>query len=158
VYLSFGFHPSRADSHSGHPPLFEQLRHFLAHERAVAVGEVGLDYRPSCSERTKERQRLIFRGMLRVALELRKPVVVHCRGFGRPEAEHDCLEIMKDELPQLFPIHRHCFTGSLADLHAWRLLFPNTVFGFTAASSSYPQLAAHLPLAHTVLETDAPYM
>ena len=160
LYFSVGFHPRRADSDSDFPQLFERARLLLSHQRAVAVGEIGLDYHPSLTSRTLARQRHIFRRMVQPAFALRKPIIVHCRGYDRPDAERDCLVVLKEELPRLYPIHRHCFCGTVEDLHNWRQAFPNSIFGVCSSvcRRSYGALAKHLPLSSTMLESDAPYL
>jgi TatD DNase family protein len=52
---------------------------------ARAVGEIGLDYHYDFSPR--EVQQAVFRAQVRLALELRLPVVIHTR-----EAEADTIE------------------------------------------------------------------
>lgn len=162
IFFAVGFHPRRVDADSGYPDLLARLRQLLSHQRAVAVGEVGLDYSDSTTPRNAARQRQLFRQLLQLAFSLKKPVVIHCRDHGRSTlgAEQDCLAICREQLPRLFPIHRHCFTGDLADMERWRASFPNSVFGFcaTICRGNYPSLAAHLPLSATVLETDSPYL
>ena len=54
-----------------------ELRELLAHERAVAVGETGLDYFRDYAPR--DAQRRLFDGQLAIADELGKPVVIHTR-------------------------------------------------------------------------------
>src|SRR5436190_134150 len=46
VYVSFGIHPHHAHQlgTTGWPALESRLRELLAHPKAVAVGEFGLDY------------------------------------------------------------------------------------------------------------------
>ena len=160
VFRSIGFHPSRVDSHAHLEDLHSRMRLMLKDPRAVAVGEIGLDYRPHCSARTKSRQQSIFRSMLQLALELAKPVVIHCRGYGEEDAEDDCLRLMRQILPRYHKIHRHCFNGTPEQLVRWRIAFPNAIFGFTCSLSSslYSALSPHLSLNHTVLESDAPYL
>ena len=160
VYWCVGFHPRRVDSDSAIPCLFDHLRLLLSHQRAVAVGEVGLDYHPSLEPRTLARQRQMFRSMLQMAFSIKKPVVIHCRGYGQPEAERDCLAIAKEELPRLYPVHRHCFCGSPGELQDWMKTFPNSIYGIcaTLSKNTYAAVAAQLPLTQTVLESDAPYL
>ena len=160
VFRSIGFHPSRVDSHAHLEDLHGSMRRMLSDPRAVAVGEIGLDYHPRSSARTRSRQRSLFRTLLELALELEKPVVIHCRGYGQDEAEEDCIQLLGEILPRYWKIHRHCFTGTPEQLVRWRCTFPNTVFGFTCllTSQQYAVLSPHLSLNHTVLESDAPYL
>lgn len=160
VFRSIGFHPSRVNTAAHLPDLQDRMKLLLADARAVALGEVGLDYHPKSSSRTRSRQRSLLSSMLRLAVELKKPVVIHCRGYGSADAEVDCLRLCTQILPRFHPIHRHCFTGSRDELRAWLAIFPNTVFGFTSLLTPeiYSAISLSLPLSHTVLESDAPHL
>ncbi|XP_038079456.1 3'-5' ssDNA/RNA exonuclease TatD-like [Patiria miniata] len=81
-----------------------------------ALGEVGLDYSRG-NERSKAVQQSVFRQLLRTAVELSKPVVLHCR-----EANDECLEIVSEILPQQWKIHLHCFINNWKTVQQWRTL------------------------------------
>ncbi|ELT97313.1 hypothetical protein CAPTEDRAFT_116260 [Capitella teleta] len=115
---------------------------------------MGLNYHRNISEAQRGAQIAVFHKQLLMAVELQKPMVIHC--------EIDCLAIMKSVVPRFHRIHRHCFGGSLHQMWSWKRCFPNTVFGFAGAllrqgSSSIPVIRA-LTLNHMVLESDAPYL
>lgn len=98
----------------------------MSHEKAVAYGEIGLDYHvwPASYNYAKaDLQKEIFISQIKHALELKKPIIIHTR-----EAEEDTLEIMKQYIPHdwkvgflsvktfaltFCKIHVHCFTDSL---------------------------------------------
>ena len=82
VYAILGIHPHEAASEGDR---LDELRPLLAHPRAVAVGETGLDFYRDRSPR--ERQQAVFEAELDLAAELRKPVVVHTRAADGPTAE-----------------------------------------------------------------------
>jgi TatD DNase family protein len=75
VWAALGIHPHQA----GDPDAerLDELRELLADERAVAVGETGLDFYRDYAPR--DRQRELFRRQLELATELGKPVVIHTR-------------------------------------------------------------------------------
>ena len=83
---------------------FDAVRDLCAHEKVVAIGEIGLDYYWA-ENPPKEFQQMVFRRQLQMALELDLPVIVHDR-----EAHGDCLEIVK-EFPGVRGVF-HCFSGS----------------------------------------------
>jgi Tat protein secretion system quality control protein TatD with DNase activity len=64
------------------------IEQMLRHPKAVALGEIGLDYHYDLSPR--ETQRLAFARQLELAVALNKPVIVHSR-----EAAADTLELMR---------------------------------------------------------------
>jgi len=75
VWAALGIHPHQA----GDPDAerLGELQGLLGDERAVAVGETGLDFYRDYAPR--DRQRELFRRQLELAAELGKPVVVHTR-------------------------------------------------------------------------------
>ena len=73
VFAIVGIHPHEAGSADG----VDGLRELLAHERAVGVGETGLDFYRDYAPR--DRQRALFAEHLELARELGKPVVIHNR-------------------------------------------------------------------------------
>ena len=74
VYAALGVHPHEAGDGAA---ALDELRAALAHDRAVAVGETGLDYFHRHAEPVE--QRALFDAQLALADELGKPVVVHTR-------------------------------------------------------------------------------
>ncbi|XP_066473872.1 putative deoxyribonuclease TATDN2 [Tiliqua scincoides] len=154
VWGAFGCHPHFAryytDTYEGN--ILKALRH----PKAVAFGEIGLDYSHKCNTEVPE-QHKVFERQLNLAVSLRMPLVIHCR-----DADEDLLEIMKKCVPKDHKIHRHCFTGRYSVIEPLLDYFPNLTVGFTALLT-YP--SAHeardtvrkIPLNRIVVETDAPY-
>ncbi len=128
---------------------------FPLSSKAIAIGEVGLDY--YWSREFEQEQLEAFEEQVRWSVEMRLPLMIHCR-----KAQNELVAILrryKDDLPGgVF----HCFTGN--DVEARQLLeFPNFVLGIggvlTFKKSHLPEvLPANVPLNRIVLETDAPYM
>ena len=75
VYAALGIDPHQAGSEEEHR--VGELRTLLDNERAVAVGETGLDYH--YGSETKDEQRRLFEAQLKLARELTLPVVIHTR-------------------------------------------------------------------------------
>ena len=156
VYGAVGCHPKSA--HLWSNPVREKMVTLLRHPKVCAVGEIGLDYDPRLrlSFSQRRRQREVFRELLRLAVDLGKPVVVHCR-----DAYPECLDLMRESLPADWPVHIHCFLADWATALLWLDTFPNSVIGLTpAVAGRNPlrrELARRIPLSRLVLETDAPY-
>lgn len=154
VYFTPGWHPS-----NGRPPSTaerRELRELLAHPRAVALGEVGLDYhrRDGRAVWDPGEQRRLLRGMLELAAEVGKPVVIHQR-----DASWDLLEVL-DASPRV-PTMLHCFSGGAefareAVARGLRCSFAGNLTFASAAQLREAVLV--VPPALLLLETDAPFL
>lgn len=122
----------------------------LAEKKAVAVGEIGLDYHWPIP---KDAQLELFEAQIRLALELDKPVIVHDR-----EAHADTYALLKKYRPKGV---LHCFSGSAEDA-AW-LTAQGMYIGFGGAATfkgakRAVKAAAIVPPDKLLVETDCPYM
>ncbi len=154
VYFTPGWHPSNGRA----PTAAElgELRQLLRHPRAVALGEVGLDYstrggRPSGSH---EMQREVFRSMLELAAEADKPVVIHQRA-----AQDDLLAVL-DQTPPVRGM-LHCFSGDagFAAAAVSRGLMCSFAGNVTFRSATdLQQAVVVVPAAQLLIETDAPFL
>ena len=79
VVASLGVDPHQAAS--GEAGRTEELRALLAHPRAVAVGETGLDNHHQHASMSEQLR--LFEAQLELASELGKPVVVHSRDAAK---------------------------------------------------------------------------
>lgn len=154
VWGAFGCHPhfARYYTNSQESAILQALRH----PKAVAFGEMGLDYSYKCSTNIPDQKR-VFERQLKLAVALKKPLVIHCR-----DADEDLFEIMKMNVPKDYKIHRHCFTGSYEVIEPFLQEFSNLSVGFTALIT-YPsagvtkEAVRKIPMERIVVETDAPY-
>ncbi|XP_078400887.1 putative deoxyribonuclease TATDN2 [Cetorhinus maximus] len=154
VWGAFGCHPHFARYYTNlqEKAIIQALRH----PKAVAFGEMGLDYSYKCSTAIAK-QKQVFERQLKLAVALKKPLVIHCR-----DADQDLLEIMKTNVPKDYRIHRHCFTGRYEVIEPFLREFSNLSVGFTALLT-YPTAAVtkeavrRIPIERIVVETDAPY-
>src|SRR5690242_14835284 len=99
VYAALGIHPHEAGGDEA--GRLDELRDLLRHERAVAVGETGLDYYRDYAPR--DAQQRLFEGELELAAELGKPVVIHTRA-----ADDDTLAALA---PFQGRVILHCFSS-----------------------------------------------
>jgi len=150
VYAIVGRHPNYA-AHYVRSEL-DEYREMLSHEKAVAMGELGLDYHWDFA--SKDQQLRCLTDQLDLAAELEVPVVFHCR-----EAYADLLDLLESRPahPYLF----HCFSGNADD--ARRAAALGCCFGFDGPltykkSDALRELVKKLPTDRIVLETDSPYM
>ncbi|XP_025060576.1 putative deoxyribonuclease TATDN2 [Alligator sinensis] len=154
VWGAFGCHPHFARYYTEFHE--RSLLQAMRHPKAIAFGEMGLDYSYKCSTDVST-QHKVFQRQLQLAVSLRKPLVIHCR-----EADDDLLKIMKKFVPSDYKIHRHCFTGSYNVLEPLLKHFPNLSVGFTAlltysSAAEARETVRKIPLNRIIVETDAPY-
>ena len=150
IYASVGIHPHDAKSMTDET-VFE-LEELLKHPKAVAVGEIGLDYHYDFSPREVQKKR--FREQLELARRIGKPVIIHER-----ESLNDTLDMVREfnDLTGVF----HCFSGSwetakiLLDL-GWYLSFTGVVTFKNARKSL--EVLERIPADRIMLETDCPYL
>lgn len=147
LWPAYGLHPVYVAEHADAD--LEALERWLGEHRAVAVGEIGLDYYVEGLD--YGRQRALFEAQLDIARAAGLPVVIHARKC------HD------DVLKALRPRHLrgviHAFNGSEQQARAFIDL--GFVLGFGGAMTyaralKLRRLARTLPLESIVLETDAP--
>jgi TatD DNase family protein len=154
VWFTVGWHP-----HQPHPPDAAQLRaldQLLAHPRAVAVGEIGLDlfFRPGYHETPLDEQLRAIHTMLDLAATHRKPVVVHDR-----DAHHEVLAALREH-PDVRGV-MHCFSGDAEFARAciaagYAVSFSGIVtFG---RSELIQGAAATVGDDDFVVETDSPFL
>lgn len=122
-------------------------------DRAVAIGEVGLDYwlkEARRDPRQKELQRETFSSVLALAKRYRKPVLVHARGSWR-----DSLEMVRQAGVERAVFH--WFSGPMEVLD--ELLDSGYFISATPAagySQPHRQAVRRAPLSNLLLETDCP--
>lgn len=151
VYAAVGYHPENCGPYV--PEDLDTLRSLAAHPKAVAIGEIGLDYYWE-ENPPRELQQQVFRSQLQLAQELDLPVIVHDR-----EAHGDSLSIIR-EFPNLRGVF-HCFSGSaemakeLVKL-GWMISFTGVLTYKNARKAL--ETADAVPLEHLMIETDSPYM
>lgn len=152
LHAAPGVHPLAAQSWS--LQVEQELRQKLEHPRAVAVGEIGLDR--LLDSPSMDVQRQAFRSQLRLAVELGKPVLIHCR-----KAYGDLISILIEEHAEKVGGILHAYGGSLETaLTAVDLGFVIAFGGSLTwpGSKRAALVLAGLPQTAIVLESDAPDM
>jgi TatD DNase family protein len=152
ICASCGIHPHEAHSYDDISE--NRLMEMLGDERAVAAGEIGLDYYYDKSDR--EMQREAFRRQLNLARIKKLPVIIHDR-----EAHRDCLDIIKEENGYENGGVFHCYSGSAEMVReilslGFHISFTG-VITFSNARKTIEALKA-VPLDRLLMETDCPYL
>ena len=150
--FALGIHPMYVDN--AHPSDLSLLKalvsQYIATNKLVAIGEIGLDF--FVTQQNRETQEYFFSEQLKIAQAFDLPVVLHVR-----KAVDDVLKHLR--------IHKvrggiaHAFNGSAQQAQAFIDLGFKLGFGgamtYTRALK-IRELAKTLPLESIVLETDAP--
>jgi TatD DNase family protein len=148
VFAALGIHPHQAaDEDAGR---LDELRKMLGHERAVAVGETGLDFYRDYAPH--DRQRELFERQLELAAELGKAVVVHSRAASDETAE--ALERFEGT------VVLHCFSApELLPVALERSYYVSFAGNVTYPSAEELREAARrIPGDRLLVETDSPYL
>lgn len=169
IYASVGIHPQEA--HQAKPDALADLARIAADPKIVAIGEIGLDYyhleNPDIAT-----QQAAFIAQLRIADQLQKPILIHCRTseLARPEAKakygeadawEDLLALLAEHWPASNGGIMHCFSGTPEQ--AERSLAAGFYLSF-AGNLTYPRsddirrAAALAPADRILVETDCPFL
>ena len=146
VFAILGIHPHEA----GGADRVDGLRDLLGHDRAVAVGETGLDFYRDYAPR--DRQRELFERQLELAGELDKAVVIHSRA-----ADTEILDALR---PFDGDVVLHCFSSpGMLRTALERGYYVSFAGNVTYKNASDLRLAAaQVPADRLLAETDAPYL
>ncbi len=151
VFGSAGIHPHSASTADNSNLL--RVERALEQKKIVAVGEIGLDYHYDYSPR--EAQREAFANQLDLAVQTKKPVIVHDR-----EAHGDVMSMLSARRGQLSGV-LHCYSGSYEDAARYVDMGFYIAFGGALTFKNATKqrcIAEKLPLERIVIETDCPYM
>jgi len=151
VYVAPGIHPQAAGQfQKSH---LDELRQLLTRDKAVAIGEVGLDRQV---EVPWQKQEELFIEMIRLAREMDKPLLIHAR-----RSTERILELLHKEGGHRAGGIFHAFSGSLET--AQRIIDKGFLLGVGGvitlqSARRLPEVVRTVPAEALVLETDAPDM
>lgn len=152
LFATVGMHP-----HDARPVGEEEilsLRELARDPKVVAVGETGLDFYYNHSPRPIQLE--LFCRFIRLARDLRLPLVVHNR-----EAEREVAELLRREGKGDLRGVIHCFTGDYQSAKGFLDL--GFYLSFTGIitfknADSLRNVVRKLPLDRILVETDSPYL
>ena len=151
VYCTVGVHPHVSRNwKDGDGEVLRKL--IQSSSKAVAVGEMGLDYHYDNSPR--DVQQVVFKEQLEIAKELGMPSVVHNR-----ESIEDLKSIIHEVDPPSLVVH--CCTEKwedVSDLVERGFLLSFTGIATYAKSKGIRNTIQYCPLEQLMIETDAPYL
>lgn len=156
VYATVGFHPNDNKKEEFN---IEKYKDLAKHPKVVAIGETGLDYfRIKNSDlRFKNLQTRVFKQQVELALEIDKPLMIHCR-----DAHDEVLNILNS----YFINHKsrlrgnvHFFSGTLEQAQKYLDLgFFLSFTGVITFTDQYNEIIKNIPLDKIMVETDAPFV
>ena len=150
LYAAAGVHPHDAIQYND--AIQAQIETWMAHPKAVALGEIGLDYHYDLSPRDVQKD--VFARQLALAKRLNKPVIIHIR-----EAHGDAMDILRTADRPAGVLH--CYTGSWESAKAYLDMgFYISLSGAVTFKNApkLAQVAQNVPLDRLLVETDCPYM
>ncbi|MDL5143711.1 TatD family hydrolase [Bacillus atrophaeus] len=152
MYAAIGWHPVDAIDMTDEDLLW--IKELSAHEKVVAIGEMGLDYHWDKSP--KDVQKEVFRKQIALAKEVRLPIIIHNR-----DATEDVVTILKEEGAEAVGGIMHCFTGSVEV--ARQCMDMNFYLSFggpvTFKNAKKPkEVVKEIPNDRLLIETDCPFL
>ena len=155
IYEVLGFHPDETwEMEEDKDRILPWLSEQLDRPKAIALGEIGLDYYWDKTDR--DVQKKWFRAQLDLAKEKDLPVVIHSR-----EAAQDTLDILKEARVASGQLELHCFSYSLElakiYLDMGYYLGIGGVVTFKNAKK-LKEVVEYMPADRILLETDCPYL
>ncbi len=149
IYATVGIHPHDASTYDGFAEA--RLRELAKNPKVLAIGEIGLDYYRNLSP--KEIQKEVFKKQIELALEIGKPVVIHCR-----DAYEDTINILK-EYKNIKGI-MHSYSGSYETAKILMDRFYFSISGPVTFKNAVTlrEMVEKLPIEKILVETDSPYL
>lgn len=181
-YAAAGFHPHDADAMDDLSLMM--IKGLAKKEKVMAIGEIGLDFHYDRSPRDIQRE--AFRQQIRLANELKMPIVIHSR-----EADQEVLDILReegafsDERKSWFPkrpnpngyvkagadgkselcddarVLLHCYSGSVELAKQYvKLGATLSIAGPVTYKNNKktPAVVEEIPIEFLLVETDSPYL
>ena len=153
IYAAVGLHPIEVDREDFDEPAFLGL---AQNPKVVAVGETGLDYFHRSS---REKQKEVFKKLVKIANTVKKPVILHSR-----ESDDDLLALLDKKEYQVEASPRgvgHCVGRDLET--AQKFLNLGFYLSFTGnitynVGAKKEEMLKKVPLEKIMVETDCPYL
>lgn len=152
IYGAFGLHPD--ESGDLDEDVLNRIRLLCREEKAVAVGEIGLDY--YWDKEQHKRQIYWFERQMELAREEKLPIIVHSR-----DAAADTLDTMKRVHAEEIGGVCHCFSYPKEIAREYiDMGFYLGIGGVVTFSNAkkLKEVVAYAPLDRILLETDSPYL
>jgi TatD DNase family protein len=153
LYGTLGFHPvdaSKADS-SIIEEAFKEINENI--DKAVALGETGLDFHHVEDTEKRNRQVKVFKSFIDLANEYELPLIIHAR-----DAELKSFEMVEKYSKDIDVIF-HCYGGDLETMN--KIIEESYYVSYSTIisySDYHSELVEQTPLENILTETDSPYL
>lgn len=152
-YCGVACHPNAVEKYF--PGDLDKLRDLVrSSKKVVCIGECGLDYSEATPERA-EKQRALFRDMIRLAREFGLPLNMHSDRLSGA----DLLQILREEKAHEVGGMMHNFSGNVAMAQQFLdmgMYVSACVLIHHPQANRLRSVFAELPLGHLVMDSDAP--
>ena len=152
IFAAAGIHPSEA--HSAAPGDEAAIKKLASEEeKIIAIGEIGLDF---YWDKTYHREQYdMFRTMLKIAREVKLPVVIHNRS-----AQREMEWFFQEEGIRALEGVMHCFAGEVLDARFYLDMGLHISFtaDITYKNFTRAEVVKFVPLDRLLLETDSPFI
>jgi len=147
VFASVGLHPDEKENFD-----MDYYRQLDKHPKVVAIGECGLDLK---SQKSNLKSQInIFEKQIELALELDKPLMIHCR-----DAHEEILDILNSYRDSKLRGNIHFFSGNWEQAQKYfDLGFTISFTGVITFARDYDEVIKKSPLDKIMIETDAPFV
>ena len=151
VYFMAGIHPDDAGSVT--EDALAEIEKLTAHQKCVAIGEIGLDYHYG---EDRQMQMIAFEKQLALAQKLGLPVSIHAR-----DCTADMLAVVERWYKKLNGIVLHCYSMGAESAKQFAKYGCYFAFGGAITFKNNKQIydvAKVVPANRLLTETDCPYM
>ena len=170
IFAAIGIHPGEINEEKIEiDEQIDELRKLAKNKKAVAIGEIGLDYKENSQPTIQKLQKEILKAQIELAQELNLAIIFHCR-----MAHNDLLEILK-KFPACHRLERrrlagrqvsgsklqgaiHCFTGNLKQAKKYLEMGFYLGFGGIIFKMNLDEIIKKIPLDRILIETDCPFL
>ena len=153
IWAATGAHPHDVEEDFD----IDKYRELAGHPKVVAIGECGLDISriKSGELRVRNKQTEIFNKQIELALELNKPLMIHCRG-----AHEEVLRILGEyKKNSELRGNIHFFSGNWEQARKYLDLgFMLSFTGVITFARDYDEVIKKVPIDKIMVETDAPFV
>lgn len=118
-----------------------------------AIGEIGMDFYWDKEHHIKQEEN--FRKIIRFAIKVKKPIVIHSR-----KAEKECIQILSQEIKNNeIPVIQHCFSGNKKLIkQSLELGHYFSIPPVIVRLQHFQMLVEMVPIEQLLTETDAPWL